>query len=81
MSNWKTIGLVIGVSLLVCLGSAYVPFDPGVVGGWLTGAFAVAAVFSFLWRVHSGRGIATAIGAVYAFFCLWCFMQWAAWYQ
>jgi uncharacterized membrane protein len=77
----KALAIVIGLSLLACIIIALVPEDASATRVWLTIAFAVAAVSCTLWRVDTGRGMATAFAVISTFLCLFEFMQWAAWYK
>lgn len=81
VSTKKTMAIVIGLFLAACIIIALVPEDASATRGWLTIAFAVAAVCCTLWRVDSGRGMATALAVVSTLLCLFEFMQWAAWYK
>lgn len=81
VGNTKKLAIVIGLSLLACLVIISVPYDASATRGWLTIGFAVAAVSCTLWRVDSGRGMATVFAVISTFLCLFEFMQWAAWYK
>jgi predicted membrane protein len=77
----KELLIVIGVALLGTIIVSLVPNDAGPTMGWLALAFLVAAVWCIIWRIFSGRGLATTLVMVTAVFFWFEFSQWAWYYK
>ena len=81
-SDPRIVWIVLGIATIVSvLSIAPVPFDHNSTWGVLTIAYGTIFVFCIYYRVRTRSKAAGVAIAISALLCLFCFMQWAAWYQ